>query len=179
MKQRWGAWGGRALVLGCLFMAVTASYAQIKPAAASAEATREVLVAKAHALEARGRPDMALQLWQQVLLSEPNNPEALAGLARDFKLMGKVTQANSALAHLRTVSPNDPNIARIEAMSSTAAESDQLKRQVNWRRPAGLRMPCASTSSSMAMIPPTGPSPWPTTRPFTPRLPGTMQAWPE
>ncbi len=76
-----------------------------------------------------GRPDMALQLWQQVLLSEPNNAEALAGVARDFKLMGKATQANSALDHLAYASIQTiPNIARIEAMSSTAAGERSAKK---------------------------------------------------
>ena len=48
-------------------------------AQASPERTRQVLIANAHALESRGRPDMAIQFWQQVLLSDPNNTDALAG----------------------------------------------------------------------------------------------------
>lgn len=128
MKCAWGAWGRCALVASCLLTAATGVVAQKKPSANSVEATRAVLVTKARALEARGRPDMALQLWQQVLLSDPNNAEGLAGVARDFKLMGKATQANDALERLRSVNPNDPNIARIEALSSNQPESDQLKK---------------------------------------------------
>ncbi len=63
---------------------------------------------------------MAVQLWQQILLSDPNNAEALAGVAKDYKLMGSADKANGALDRLRKVNPNDPNIARIEALSSTA-----------------------------------------------------------
>jgi predicted TPR repeat methyltransferase len=40
------------------------------------------LLSNAHTLEASGRMDMAKQKWQQVLLVDPNNAEALAGLAR-------------------------------------------------------------------------------------------------
>ncbi len=127
MKFGWGSGGRCVPVLSCLLLAATMSYAQKeRPLPSSAASTRAVLVEKAHALEARGRPDMALQLWQQILLSEPNNAEALAGLARDYKLMGNGPKADDALDRLRTVNPHDPNIARIEAMSSSQPESEQL-----------------------------------------------------
>ena len=80
-----------SVVVSCLCLALHLGFAQNttqKPAANSAQATRNMLVQKAHALEARGRPDMAIQLWQQILLSDPNNTESLEGLARDLKLIG-------------------------------------------------------------------------------------------
>lgn len=69
---------------------------------------------------------MALQLWQQILLSDPNNIEAMEGLARDLKLMGSADLANQALDRLRKTSPNDPNIARIESMQSSQVQNQQL-----------------------------------------------------
>ena len=86
-----------------------------------------ILVDKARALEARGRPDMAIQLWQQILLSDPNNAEALAGMAKDYKLTGSTVQADQVLDRLRKVNPNDPNIAKIAALTSTRVQSDQLR----------------------------------------------------
>lgn len=112
------AWVALASVLG---------FAQKPNAPATPERTRQILVANARALEARGRPDMAVQIWQQILLSDPNNPEALAGLARDYKLTGSTKESDEALDKLRSVNPNDPNIARIEALTSTHAQSDQLR----------------------------------------------------
>ncbi len=70
---------------------------------------------------------MAIQLWQQILLSAPENTEALAGLARDYKLIGSNDLAEQALDRLRRINPRDPNIARIEAMSSTSQQSEQLR----------------------------------------------------
>ena len=116
-----------AVVVGCLFLAAQGIIAQKKPAAASNEGARSTLIDKARALESRGRPDMAVQLWQQILLSQPGNPEALAGLAKDYKLMGAADKAGEALDRLRRVNPNDPNIARIEALSSSKTQSDQLR----------------------------------------------------
>ncbi len=70
---------------------------------------------------------MAIQLWQQILLSAPNNTDALAGLAKDYKLIGSVDLANQALDRLRKINPRDPNVARINSLPSTAAETDQLR----------------------------------------------------
>ncbi len=63
--------------------------------------------------------DLAAQSWQQVLMSNPNQPEALAGLARWAKQNGRVEEANQYLARLRKVNPQDPAIANVEAMKVT------------------------------------------------------------
>ena len=124
-------------VVFCLLMMAAAIFAQkqasssSKPASIPANtvlSTRNVLVEKARSTENRGRPDLALQLWQQILLSEPLNVEALAGMARCYKLTGDNDKATEALNQLRAVNPSDPNIARIQAMVSSQAESDQLKK---------------------------------------------------
>jgi cellulose synthase operon protein C len=82
---------------------------------------------KAHALEARGRMDLAAQEWQQVLLTDPKNPDALGGLARAAKLEGNIALSNSYLARLKAVNPNDPNIAKAENMSSQLEKSALLE----------------------------------------------------
>ncbi len=118
--------GGKAWLLaaGCLLLCLGAAAAQA-PAPGN---VRAVLVTKAKALEARGRPDMAIDLWQQVLLSDPDNVDALAGLARDYRLTGSIAKSNDALNHLRRVSPNNPELGTIEGLSSTGATNDQLRR---------------------------------------------------
>ncbi len=127
MSEDWGAWSRKAIVAGCLVLALPWACAQKKGAPAQVDAARSILVNKARALEERGRPDMAVQLWQQILLSDPNNPEALAGLAKDLKLTGAADKANEALDRLRRINPNDPNIAKIEAIASTKAQTAQLR----------------------------------------------------
>ncbi len=122
-----GAWKACLLVAGCLLFVLPAAGAQKSSVASSAESVRASLAEKARALEARGRPDMAIQLWQQILLSAPNNADALAGLANDYKLIGSADLANQALDRLRKINPRDPNIAKIESTASTAAASDQLR----------------------------------------------------
>jgi len=121
------AWACRFAVALCLLMAVQPGFAQKKTAGLTPDQTRLILVEKARALESRGRPDMAIQLWQQILLSDPRNTDALAGLAKDYKMIGSAALAEDALNRLKSVNPNDPNIARISAMTSTRVQSDRLR----------------------------------------------------
>jgi tetratricopeptide (TPR) repeat protein len=100
------------------------------PAELHAQATSAVtqsLLDKAHALEVRGRMDMAAQTWQQVLLTDPNNTDALGGLARAAKLDGNAALTNTYLEKLRAINPNDPNIARVEGMGTQQNQMAQLQ----------------------------------------------------
>ncbi len=127
MKVANRAWKARWIVAVCLILTLETGLAQKKPATATPQDTRKVLVDKAHALEARGRPDMAIQLWQQILLSDPKNPEALSGLAIDYKLIGSSAEADKALERMRQANPKDPNIAKIAGLTSTKVQSDRLR----------------------------------------------------
>jgi cellulose synthase operon protein C len=120
--------GSFPLFAVCLSLTLQPGFAQKTPTTNSPEKTRQTLAANARALESRGRPDMAIQNWQQILLSDPKNPEALAGLARDYKLSGSLKESDEALEKLRAVNPNDPNIEKIQGMSSTRAQSDDLRK---------------------------------------------------
>ena len=120
-------------VLSALLGGTLACGALTNPAAgqtasqpAGAAAT-QALLEKAHTLETRGRLDMASQTWQQVLLSDPNNTEALAGLARASKVAGNNALANSYLERLKAISPNDPGIARAEKVSADQNNNSQLQ----------------------------------------------------
>jgi tetratricopeptide (TPR) repeat protein len=127
MSAWYGAKRKFAIVVGCLLLALQMGLAQNKSSAPAPSGARTILAEKAHALESRGRPDMAIQIWQQILLSDPRNTEALAGLAKDYKLMGAIDKSSEALDRLRRISPTDPNIARIEALTSSSSQGDQLR----------------------------------------------------
>ncbi len=121
------ALGTIGVFAACSAMLLQPGFAQKPNTPASPEHTRQILVANAHALESRGRPDMAIQIWQQILLSDPKNPEALAGLARDYRLSGSQKESDAALEKLRAINPNDPNIPKIQALTSTRTQSDRLR----------------------------------------------------
>src|SRR5258708_6468015 len=76
----------------------------------------EILLSKARSLEARGRMDLAVQSWNQVLLVNPNQTEALGGLARHAKESGDSESERRLLARLRKINPKDPAIAAVEKM---------------------------------------------------------------
>jgi tetratricopeptide (TPR) repeat protein len=85
------------------------------------------LLDKARAFEQRGRVDMAVQTWQQVLLADPNNTEALAGLASAAKDSGDTALSNSYLDRLRAINPDDPNIAKISGVSPPPKQATQIR----------------------------------------------------
>jgi tetratricopeptide (TPR) repeat protein len=109
-------WGPAILLAGITVGASSERLeAQSTPSASQAgQSATKSLLDKARDLEAHGRLDLAVQTWQQVLLAEPMNTEALGNLARAYKLEGDTKLASSYLERLRTISPSDPNIARVE-----------------------------------------------------------------
>ncbi len=74
----------------------------------------DILLSKARALEARGRMDLAARNWNQVLLVDPNQTEALEGLAQYAKQTGDAPAYRGYLDRLRKINPNNPAIAAIE-----------------------------------------------------------------
>src|SRR5258708_2919597 len=122
------------VLAACSAMLFLPGYAQKPNAPANPGHTVQVLVANAHALESRGRPDMAIQIWQQILLSDPKNIDALSGLARDYRLSGSMKESDAALEKLRAINPNDPNIPKIQALTSTRLQSDRLRQAGNLAR---------------------------------------------
>lgn len=76
----------------------------------------DILLAKARSLELRGRTDLAAQNWDKVLLVNPNQAEALAGLARAAKQNGQTEEERSYLDRLRKINPRDSQIAEVEKL---------------------------------------------------------------
>ncbi len=122
-----------AILLGAVALApLTLPLAAQVPAATTAvpqapPAATQSLLDKAHALEVRGRIDMAAQTWQQVLLADPNNTEALGGLARAAKLSGNPKLADTYIERLRSINPDDPGIARAQSMGTQSDHNADLQ----------------------------------------------------
>ncbi len=93
------------------------------PAQSAAE---QALLQKAQSQEQSGHIDLAAQTWQQILLSDPNNQEALAGLGRWAKLSGNDAEAQTYIDRLRAVNPNSPEIAKIETLVSNKTQNELL-----------------------------------------------------
>jgi len=117
----------RPLAAAILFGALACTSVPVALRAQTTQSATQTLLDKAHAFELRGRMDMAEQTWQQVLLVDPVNVDALAGLARAAKLNGNAPLASTYLDRLRAINPNDPNISRIENMGSQQSQAAQLQ----------------------------------------------------
>src|SRR5574340_80160 len=106
----------------------------------AASPATELLLNKARSLEGRGRLDLAAQTWQQVLMADPNQPDALAGLARWAKQTGKQSEAKTYLDRLRRVAPGHPALSQVEGMhamrqpSARLEEADRLARNQQYEQ---------------------------------------------
>ncbi len=65
----------------------------------------KLLVSKAQTLERRGRIDLAAKVWEQVLLANPEDVDALAGMARYSQQTGNADAARSYLEKLKKIDP--------------------------------------------------------------------------
>ena len=84
-----GASRQAANLAACLLLSLHPGLAQNAASRPPADpSARTLLIEKAQAFEARGRPDLSIQIWQQVLAADPKNTVALTGLAEDLKLTG-------------------------------------------------------------------------------------------
>jgi tetratricopeptide (TPR) repeat protein len=74
--------------------------------------------------------DMAVQTWQLVLQADPNNPDALGGLARAAKLDGNTALANAYLERLRAVQPKAPKTGPAESLSTQQSQQQKQEAQL-------------------------------------------------
>jgi tetratricopeptide (TPR) repeat protein len=117
MKRIYGVRAAfRSLTACCLLGAQIVPAADVQKWASGID----LLIRKAESLESRDRADLAAQVWQQVLISAPEQPEALAHLSRWAKRSGNNEEANSYLRKLRRV---DPDLAVLSRLSSISSEN--------------------------------------------------------
>jgi tetratricopeptide (TPR) repeat protein len=119
-------------LLWLLALTLCAATAQTRPAPTSAPtpqpaSAQQVLLNRARTLAARNETATAIQLWQQVLLADPKNQEALEGLARAWRMQGNQQKSEQYLLELLRLYPSDPRIAAIEAMPVPAPVQVQLR----------------------------------------------------
>ena len=123
---------GLISLLLTLFLAIQAFAQPADPAVA-------MLFTKARALEVRGRLDLAIKAWGQVLWSDPKSTEALGALARLHKQSGEDAQARAYLDRLRKLMPNaaipepprqaarDPRLHSAESLAQAGKYEDATR----------------------------------------------------
>jgi tetratricopeptide (TPR) repeat protein len=118
-----------AILVACIAFGALPERMEAQAPSSSAQATQlatRTLLDKARDLEARGRRDLAIQAWQQVLLAEPDNVEALRNLARATRLSGDAKLSDTYERQLRTVSPKDASAVEAEGAALSPAQTQQL-----------------------------------------------------
>lgn len=108
-------------VLAILAVALTATPARPQDSSAAAN-----LLKQAASLESRGRYDLAVQTWQRALLADPDQVDALLGLARNAKRRGDLAEAGRLTARIRAAGGDRAELEEIESMRSLAGQQERL-----------------------------------------------------
>jgi cellulose synthase operon protein C len=96
-----------ALALALLSPGAASLWFLAQPAGAQTSAVQQ-LEARARALDAQGRHDLAADNWRQVLLIDPKQPDALAALASYYQSIGDTTHAQQYLQQMRSAGASAP-----------------------------------------------------------------------
>src|SRR6202012_2390373 len=96
-----------------------------RPMAAQSTAEK-VLLSKAQSQIAHGHLELAVQTWQQVLLSDPTDRDALLGIAKADMQLGKTEEAQKYVQRLRELGNGSADLAQIEAMPHVGTQSARL-----------------------------------------------------
>ncbi|MGC9198004.1 MAG: cellulose synthase subunit BcsC-related outer membrane protein [Acidobacteriaceae bacterium] len=143
LSSRWPACQGRLPVAGTpvvrttfplrilrgLFVSVLClvSCAGVTAAAQQGSLAEQALLARAQAFASRSQLDMAVQAWNQVLLSDPDNQEALAGIARAEMQLGHRGQAEIYLDRLRRLGSDAKLLQQIQSMPQAQPPAQRLQ----------------------------------------------------
>jgi tetratricopeptide (TPR) repeat protein len=123
------------LVRSILLAGVAPAMVMAHPVLAQANAGAiHTLLERAKYLESHGHPDIAAQAWQQVLLSEPQNREALAGLAKADMQLGRSEEARAYLDRLKALGGDSADVQAIENMPIVKSRDSRLDAAVRAAR---------------------------------------------
>jgi tetratricopeptide (TPR) repeat protein len=89
-------------------------------------AAEKVLLAKAQSLVAHDHLELAIQTWQQILLSDSTQREALIGIAKAEIQLGKPEEAQKYTQRLRDLGSSSADLAQIQAMPRVQPRSERL-----------------------------------------------------
>ncbi|MGH8517281.1 MAG: tetratricopeptide repeat protein, partial [Panacagrimonas sp.] len=99
---------------------------------AAAESATGQIASQARYWEQKGRFDLARESWLKLLRVDPDNADAMAGLAAAEIRSGRPEMAKQYLQGLRQLRPDHPDLGRLETALSkgaaTAGASDDLAR---------------------------------------------------
>ena len=125
----------RALILFAILISVLA----VSNCSAQTNSS-EILLQRARTLESQNHLDLAARAWDQVLLSEPKNVEALTGLARYAEQQGNTKEAEQYLQKAKSIDPNASLAPKSEAAQHRAIDSTTLTPEQNSKLQEAARL---------------------------------------
>lgn len=111
--------------------------AKASQAGSGGDAVTGMLLDKAQYWKKQGRTELAVGTWERILLSNPNQPDALAEMALFQAKKGQKEQALSFLGRLKQTSPKHGLIPEIQLMIKLIAQAETVGAQQETKVPEG------------------------------------------
>jgi tetratricopeptide (TPR) repeat protein len=114
-------------VCSCLLLVACGAAAMSFSGRMYAQSSAEkILLARAQSHLAHGDLQLAVQIWQQVLLSDPSCREAILGIAKADMQMGKSAEAQKYEQRLREIGTSAADVQQIESIPRQQPQSVRL-----------------------------------------------------
>lgn len=105
------------------FLLILLALALSSPAAAQSDAIEQLLESAEYWKE-RGRNDKLVEIWQKILLSEPNHARALAELSRYYGSIGRNAESLEYRRRLEAAHPDHPSLNEV-GLPTASSGGDQ------------------------------------------------------
>lgn len=135
----------------------------------------KVLIEQGQYWQARGNGERAQEAWQKLLRLNPNQPDALAGMAQIELDAGRAAQARTYLDQLKKAAPSSPLVARLEQSINLGQNSPQLRDARQLARGGQAEEAVANYRAALGGRTPEGPL----ALEYYQTLGGTPQGWEE
>ncbi len=121
------------------------------------DAATKALIEQGQYWQSRGDSQRAIETWQRLLRSEPNQPDALYGMARAQIQANNRAEAERYLNQLRSAHPQHRLVARLQQDLATQGNAAQLQQARTQAQAGQTEQAVSSYQAALGGAAPTGP----------------------
>ncbi|MGE4330638.1 cellulose synthase subunit BcsC-related outer membrane protein [Diaphorobacter sp.] len=140
-----------------LILGLIASLGTLTVPAQAQDAAAKALIEQGQYWQSRGDSLRAIDAWQKLLRVDPNNPDALYGMARAQLQQQRLEEAQRGLEQLRRAHPGHRLVERLQQEINVQRNSAQVQQARELARAGQADQALSNYQAALGGQPPTGP----------------------